>query len=245
MEVAGELGGDVGGARGAVGTDTAAGTTIIAVQAFAEQVPELLRVVCVALANLDVGQSGAAQALDVVGLADRATDATLVERLVVAQLLRKVLDNHVRDEHAAAGFQDAGDLGEDAILLRREVNHAIGDDPVDRPVLHRELLDEALADLGIVEPRLCDAGPCAVEHLGGHVDADDAARRADPTGCQQHVQTGPAAEIDDGVAGLDLGERQWIAAAERGVDGTGRKRRERLLFIAGERRGRARAPAAA
>ena len=53
------------------------------------------------------------------------------------------------------------------------------------------------------------------EHLVGHVDADRATGRADATRGEQDVDAAARAEVEDGLALAQLGDRDGIAAAER------------------------------
>ena len=58
-----------------------------------------------------------------------------------------------------------------------------------------------------------------VEHLGGHVEPVDVAGRADPLGRQQHVDAAAGAEVEHGLAGVEVGDGGRVAAAEAGQRG--------------------------
>ena len=98
-------------------------------------------------------------------------------------------------------------------------------------------LDLALEELDVGRRR-----PSAVltrerEHLVGHVEPVGLAGGADAAGGQQHVDPAAAAEVEHDLAGLQVGERRGVAAAEAGEHGRrrgGRPSRRR-------RRGRGRA----
>ena len=66
------------------------------------------------------------------------------------------------------------------------------------------------------------------EHLVGHVEPVRLAGRADAPRRQQHVDAAAGAEIEHGLARLQLGERRRIAAAERRDHGFDRQRADLL-----------------
>ena len=53
------------------------------------------------------------------------------------------------------------------------------------------------------------------EHLVGHVETVDLARRPDALGRQQHVDAAAGAEVEHRLAFVELRERRGVAAAER------------------------------
>ncbi len=57
------------------------------------------------------------------------------------------------------------------------------------------------------------------QHLVGHVDAEGPTGRADPLGRQQDVDAAARAEVEDALAGVEVGDGGRVAAAERGEDG--------------------------
>ena len=54
-----------------------------------------------------------------------------------------------------------------------------------------------------------------LEHLVGHVQAVRLAGRADPAGGEQHVDAAAGAEVEHGLALVQVGDRGRVAAAER------------------------------
>ena len=75
-------------------------------------------------------------------------------------------------------------------------------------------------------------GACAVgilaregEHLVGHVEADDAPRHANAPSADQYVRSGAGAEIDHGLALVEIGDRRRDATAERRGHGFARRAR--------------------
>jgi hypothetical protein len=71
------------------------------------------------------------------------------------------------------------------------------------------------------KPKL-GAWPAAVVLSGahlrcvGHIEAVDAARRANAPGDQEHLEAVARAEFEHGLARLEAGQGQGVAAAERG-----------------------------
>ena len=129
-----------------------------------------------------------------------------------------------RDREAAAGPQHPGRLAEDRGLVAGEVDHAVGDDHVDRVVRERHLLDRPLQELDVLDPGLALVSPRQLEHLVGHVDAVGLARGADPAGGEQDVDPAARAEVENGLALVELGHRGRVAAAERGeLGGVGKR----------------------
>jgi hypothetical protein len=88
------------------------------------------------------------------------------------------VDDDVGDLEAPAGAQDAVDLGEDRLLIRHEVDDIVRDHDVDRLVAQRQRLDQPLVELDVGEAQRIRAFARAVEHRGGHFDADRRARGA-------------------------------------------------------------------
>ena len=130
--------------------------------------------------------------------------------------------DHVGDGEAAAGAQDAGGFAQDLALVAGEVDHAVGDDDVDAGVGERHVLEVALANSTLSSAGLGGVGAREVEHLVGHVEPDGAAGGADAAGGDQDVGAGARAEVEHGLALVQVGDRGRNAAAERGLDGRGR-----------------------
>src|SRR4051812_38085409 len=57
-------------------------------------------------------------------------------------------------------------------LVRHQVDHAVGDHDVDRRVFERQLLDEPLVELDVVETHLACALAGTRQHRRGHVDSN-------------------------------------------------------------------------
>mmetsp|Transcript_19407 Transcript_19407/g.77288 ORF Transcript_19407/g.77288 Transcript_19407/m.77288 type:complete len:507 (+) Transcript_19407:146-1666(+) len=132
---------------------------------------------------------------------------------------------HVRDGDATARLEDAVHLAIHLRLVEREVDDAVRDDAVGDAVAERQVLDLAEAerdDLGRdgIFGRGEDAARL-LEHLGRHVDADDAARRADLRGRREAVDARARAEVDDDLAALEVGDRERVPAPEPEVGALG------------------------
>ena len=149
----------------------------------------------------------AAEVVDV----HRAAQALAAKHRVGAQLVgHAAVAEHVGEVQLAARLQHTEDFGEHLVFKRRQVDHAVGDDQVNRAVLDAELfqvLDEARLELhvGMFEPELFRLLVLVFlrngKLLGGHVDADDAPGR--PHELREHVHIAPraAAQIDHRRAG--------------------------------------------
>jgi hypothetical protein len=94
-------------------------------------------------------------------------------------------------------------FGQDANLVRAQVEHAVGDDHVDTRVCDGQRLDLTETELDIVEATLLCVGAGTLEHLGGHVDPDHLPSGTDLLGRQEAVDSGSGAQIEDHLA---LGE---------------------------------------
>src|SRR6185295_19576086 len=83
---------------------------------------------------------------------DRAGDAGGPELDVAARpLLERAAADDVGDGDPPARPEDAGNLGEDAVLDRREVDHPVRDDDVEAGGVEREAVDAPLHELGVRE----------------------------------------------------------------------------------------------
>ena len=131
---------------------------------------------------------------------------------------QRILGDDVADADPAARPEDAGDLGEDGRLVGGEVDDAVADDDVDRLGGQRDGLDVALQELDVRRAGLGGVVLGEREHLVGHVEAERAAGRADPLGRQQDVDPAARPEVEHALAGMEVGDRGRVAAAERRED---------------------------
>jgi hypothetical protein len=129
-----------------------------------------------------------------------------------------LVGDDIGDREPAAGAQDARGLGEHLGLVRREVDHAVGDHDVDGRVGERDVLDVALEELGVPHAGAGRVGAREGEHLAGHVQPDRPAGGADAAGADQNVRAGAGAEVEDRLARVQGGHGGRHAAAQRRRD---------------------------
>ena len=79
----------------------------------------------------------------------------------------------------------------------------------------RDLLDVAAEPLDVGDAGLGLVAAGEVEHLVGHVQPVGQAGRADAAGGEQHVDPAAGAEVKHGLAVVQLGDRDRVAAAQR------------------------------
>ena len=136
-----------------------------------------------------------------------------------------ILGDDVGDPDAAAGAEDAGDLGEHPVLLGREVDDAVRDHDVDARGRERDVLDDALEEVDVRGPGFPRVLLREREHLVGHVEAVDRARRARHARREEDVDAASRAEVEDGLALVELDHGERVAAAEARRDRSLGKRR--------------------
>ena len=88
-------------------------------------------------------------------------------------------------------------------------------------MVDRWRLDESFAEVRLGEGPLAGEPAGLVELRLGHVDADRATVRTGGVGGEEAVHARAAAEVEDGLAGLDGGEVEEVADAGERVDGWG------------------------
>ena len=71
----------------------------------------------------------------------------------------------------------------------------------------------------LVAPASARVAPGELEHLVGHVETEREPALADPLGREQHVDPAARSEVEDDLAGLELGDGGRVAAAQAGKDG--------------------------
>ena len=126
----------------------------------------------------------------------------IVDEIVRHRLIR----DDVRDRKPPAGTDDPVHLAEHLGLVRREVNHAIGNDEINAAILDREILCMAFAELdvrcGIAEVRHHDrrVAPGHREHLLGHVHTDHPAGLADAPASLKAIDSPARADVQHRLA---------------------------------------------
>jgi hypothetical protein len=98
------------------------------------------------------------------------------------------------------------------------------------------MLDLAEAKLDVRGAALGGIRPGLADHLGRHVHADDAAALPDLPCREEAVDAAAAAEVQHRLAGLQGGDRQRVAAAERHLRALGKLVKLRLRVAQGRRR---------
>jgi hypothetical protein len=110
-------------------------------------------------------------------------------------------------------------LGEDGVLVGAEIDDPVGDHDVGPGVLHWQGLGEAGAELDEVQAESGGGRRRLLQHLRGHVHADDAAGGPDLRGGEEGVEAGAGADVDDTVAGAERSQREEVGHAGEPFDG--------------------------
>ena len=106
----------------------------------------------VAMRDRNVDEAGILKQLDELCFQQSACDSTRPEVEVAQRVVRQgFTDDDVGHLHAAAGLEDAGDLGDRALLLGNEVEDAVRDHHIDRPIVDRQPCRVAAPDLDVIE----------------------------------------------------------------------------------------------
>ena len=127
--------------------------------------------------------------------------------------------DNVGDGEAAARLEHAKRLAQDAVLVGREIDDAVGDDDVDRVVGQGNVFDLAFEKLDVFDACLALVFAGQGEHVVGHVEAVSLAAGSHAARGEQHVDAAAGAEVEHNVTGLEIDERGGIAAAQRGLHG--------------------------
>src|SRR5690606_8213700 len=171
-----------------------------------------------------IREAGGLQLRNVLVIAERPGNTPDPEFQVPANLgWHLAADDDVRDGETATRLQHAERFAQGDVLVDREVDHAVGDDHVDRVVRKRDGLDRALQELDIRGAGLPLILAREREHLVGHVQAIHLASRADALRRQQHVDAATGAEVEHDFPWLQVDEGGRVAAAERGGHGLRRQ----------------------
>ena len=183
--------------------------------------PLLLALPRLVVHDLDVRKPGIPHPADVHLLRLRPRQACHpVVRVVQGMRGQRRCQQHIRYEHPAARLQNARRLPEHRVLVRREINHAVGYNHIHRPVLNRRAFHLCQVKLHIVHAQIGGVGARQVYHIRRHIDADDPAALAHRFGGDKAVYPPAAAEIHHRLARVEIADSRGIAAA--------RRRRQRL-----------------
>src|SRR6266571_7410381 len=142
------------------------------------------------------------------------TAAVILDRAQVPFL------NHVRDHESASRLQDPESLGENGSLVGAQVDDAVAQDHVRMSIRKREFLDRREDKRRIPDVVRHRSGRGACDHRWCHVDPGRVSRRADEATREEHVDSGAASEVDDGLAPAELRmpDRISTAQSELGFD---------------------------
>ena len=182
--------------------------------------------------HVHVDQAGSLEPRAILALRESPGDAADVAAPLAALVDGEaILGDDVGDADPAAGLEHARDLGQDGRLVGREVHDAVRDHDVDRFGRQRDVLDQALEEVDVRRARLPRVSLREREHLVGHVQAVDGSRGPDPLRGEEDVDASTGAEVEDGLALVELGDGQRIAAPRLARDGVGRKARSFVLLV--------------
>ena len=123
----------------------------------------------------------------------------------------------IGDAQPSAGPEHPESLGEDARLVGGQVNHAVGDDDVDLLVRQRDVFNVAVQEPDVGDPRLNGVGAGEGQHVAARVQTVGDAVRCDPASGEQYVEAAAGAEVQNGLARLEVGHGHRVAAAEAGA----------------------------
>ena len=170
--------------------------------------------------DVDVVEAGSAHPGDAVVLGEGAGDAAGPQSHDLGELgLQGAGEDDVGDREPAAGAQHSQGLAEDLVLVRGQVDDAVGDDDVNRVVGQRDVLDAAQQELDVLHPGLGLVRVGELVHLRGHVQAIGLTAGGNTASGQEYVDASARAQVEDDVAGLEVGEQGRVPAAQRGGKG--------------------------
>ncbi len=197
--------------------------------------------------NFDLLEADGGELAAIVVFFERAGHAADPQEDALADLWRDFASgHHVRYRKAAAGLEHAKGFPQHAVLSGREIDHAVRDDDVYGIVWKRDVFDLALQELHVLHPSLAFIFVGEGQHPVGNIETVGLACGSDASGREQDVDPAARAEVEDGLARVELGKGRRIAAAERrlhrilgqqlGLRGVVQVVRDRIA--AGRRRGR-------
>src|SRR5207302_6134291 len=108
---------------------------------------------------------------------------------------------------ASSRLEHTKGFAQNAVLVCREIDHAIGNDDVDRSVRQWNLFDLTLEKFDVFDAGLLLILTRKREHFVSHVEAIDFARWSDSPRGEQHVDSSAGAEVQDGFARIQYRER--------------------------------------
>ncbi len=127
-----------------------------------------------------------------------------------------LLRDDVADAQPAARPQHAERLRQHPGLVRRQVDHAVGDHRVDEPLWQRDILDAPAQELRVQRDRGGGVRPGQADHLRSGVQAVDPPGRAHPPGRKQHIEAAAGPQVKHRLPGAQHRDGQLVAAAKAG-----------------------------
>ncbi len=173
----------------------------------------------------------------VIRVLQRSRDTAHPQQHVLADFIRHVAMYHnVRHGETATWLEHAEGFAENAVLVGREIDDAVGDDDVDGVIGQGNVFDFALEELDILDTGLALILARESEHLVGHVESVGFAGGTDALSREQDIDAAAGAEVENDLAGVQLRQRRRIAATERSFQRRFRNllRLGRVVKIAGD-----------
>src|SRR5262249_47437792 len=104
----------------------------------------------VVLAHISDLETGYLDGLEVAAPRDRASDARSPKLdIAPGSLLQRPATNDIGNGEPSARTKDTRRLGEHPMFSRREIDHAVGYDDVEAPVLERQVVDPGLEEIDV------------------------------------------------------------------------------------------------
>src|SRR5215475_10617970 len=179
-----------------------------------EELPRVLHSVDARGLDVDALEAGLGELVAVLVLLEGAGHAADPELDALADGRRHLAaHDHVGHGETAAGLEHAKGFRQHAILVAREIDHAIRDDDIYAGPGQGNLFDLTFQELYVVNAGLALIVPGERQHLVRHVESVGLARRPHAPGGEEHVDAAARAQVEHRLAHLQLGQRGGIAAA--------------------------------
>jgi hypothetical protein len=134
----------------------------------------------------------------------------------------------IRELQIAARPQHTFDFRENSTLVGAQIDHAVADDHIGPAILDGQFFRQPFAKFDITETQRRRRRSRFGKHRVRHIDANDAARRADLTGRDKGIETGTRSNVDDALA---LGERPQRERIGDTGEGLHRRIRQRIDYL--------------
>jgi hypothetical protein len=111
------------------------------------------------------------------------------------------------------------ELCEDSVLVRDEVDDAIGNDDLEGLILKRQTLGLAFDELDVRRAHLACGSLCLRQHLGRHVDPCHPPGLADHLRRDERIRPRTRAQVEDTFTGRQAAELPRVRYPREGLDG--------------------------